>query len=134
MIYLDANVFIHASLGQDRRAACAADILRGVVEGEEEACTSILTWDEVAYAVFNAAGRETALEHGQRLLEFPNLRLVVADRDIAARANRAMRENRGLMPRDSIHYVTAIREGCNRLVTDDGDFDGLPGITRVPLN
>lgn len=132
MVYLDSNVFLFAVLYDDAKGVACREVLRRVASGETRAVTSVLTWDEFVYVLQRLQGREVAMGQGRRLLRYPNLRLVPADMEAIARA-QGLVEGTRLRPRDALHAATALIEQATEFVSDDGDFDGVPGITRVPL-
>lgn len=39
--------------------------------------------------------------------------------------------NRALSARDALHAAVMRREGVSRIMSFDGGFDALPGITRI---
>lgn len=132
MTYLDANVFIYAAMGAESKAVPAQKILQKVAEGDMDACTSTLTWDEIVWAVKKALGYNDAREEGIKFLAFPNLKLISADANIVAEAQRLITETK-LKPRDAIHAASAIRHGIREFVSDDPDFDAVSEIKRIRL-
>jgi predicted nucleic acid-binding protein len=133
MLYLDANVFVHAVLDSGPKGARAADLLRTVAAGEAVAFTSTLTWDEVVWTMMGEVDRTVALEQGNRLLSLPNLRILGVGREEILLASRLMEDHRALDPRDAIHAATAIRAGATALVTDDDKLPALKEIKRQGL-
>jgi predicted nucleic acid-binding protein len=131
--YLDANVFTHAVLHRGPKGAKAADLLRSVAEGEEDACTSALAWDEVVGALMAAGPREKALSSASVLFSSGRLRLVPIRREEIQAATKLMEEHAGLDPRDAIHAACAMAAGAKEIVSEDADFDGVVGLRRVGL-
>ncbi len=70
MLYLDANIFVYAALNTEDYGDKAETLLQRTAQGEEQAITSVLTFDETLWAVKKHRGIEKALEAGQALLNF----------------------------------------------------------------
>ncbi len=131
MLYLDANIFIFAAINTEDLGMKARALLRKIQLGEEKAKTSALTFDEVFW-VISKHNLEVAFETCEALLNFPNIEIVPADRELAASAMRIMKEY-GLRPRDALHAATAIAEKADCIVSTDADFDTVKGMKRRPL-
>ena len=131
MLYLDANVFVYAAINTQKFGEKARSLLQKIQRGEEKAETSALTFDEVFWAV-KKHNLELAFEACQALLNFPNLEIIPADRELASSALQLIKECR-LGPRDAIHAATAIAEKADCIVSTDADFDGVKGLRRRPL-
>jgi predicted nucleic acid-binding protein len=52
------------------------------------------------------------------------------DLEIISRAQTLLEEH-NLKPRDAIHAATAIRNGIDKILSYDEDFDTLPNLVRV---
>ncbi len=131
MIYLDSNVFIYATLNTKEPGEKARSLLLKIQLGEEKAETSALTFDEVFWAI-KKLDFEAALEACQALLNFPNLEIISADRDIAVLALQIIKKYH-LAPRDAIHAATAIETKAETVVSTDPHFDKIKELTRRPL-
>ena len=131
MKYLDTNIFLYPVLFTDAKGAACRDLLKGAASGQFDAVTSCLTWDEFVYVLLRTLGREVAAAQGAMLLQFPGLVLAPADAAILARAQDLI-TNTPLRPRDALHAATALRYGAAAFVSDDPDFDHLPGLVREP--
>jgi predicted nucleic acid-binding protein len=121
VLYLDANVFIFASLSTKEYGDKAEALLNRVQRGDEKAITSALTFDEVFWEVKRNRGLEKALETAEAMLNFPNLEIAAADKETAMAAVTLIRKY-GLAPRDALHAATAIAEKVDCLVTSDAHF------------
>ena len=64
---------------------------------------------------------ELALEACEALLNFPNLEIVSANREVVSSALHIIREYH-LEPRDAIHTATAIAEKVDCVITTDAHF------------
>jgi predicted nucleic acid-binding protein len=131
MIYLDSNVFIYATINTAELGEKARSLLQKIQQGEEKAETSALTFDEVFWAV-KKHNFELALEACRALLNFPNLEIISANREVALLALQVIKEYR-LAPRDAIHTATAIAAKADAIVSTDAHFDKIEEIKRCPL-
>jgi len=129
VLYLDANVFIFAALNTEEEGNKAVALLKRIQQGEVKAITSVLTFDEVFWEVKRNRGMEKALETAEAILNFPNLEIVSADREVASSALQIIREYH-LSPRDAIHAATAIAEKADIIVSTDTHFDKVKGLRR----
>jgi len=131
VLYLDANIFIFAAMNTEELGEKARALLKRIQQGEEKAETSALTFDEVFW-VIKKHNLELAFETCEALLNFPNIEIVPADRELAVAAVRIMREC-VLRPRDAIHAATAIAEKADCIVSIDPHFDRVRGLKRKNL-
>lgn len=136
MQYLDANVFIFASVysEDDVRVKNAQEILTRVVHGHEQCITSVLTVDEVVWAwMKQKKDREQAILQGLRLHALPNIKLVEITSMVSLKSLELMQRFHRLKPRDALHTATALLHGATTIVSDDPDFDDVPELKRIPL-
>jgi predicted nucleic acid-binding protein len=132
VLYLDANVFIFAALNNEELGGKAVALLKKIQRGDEQAITSALTFDEVFWEVKKNRGIEKALEIAEATLNFPNLEIIPANKEIASAALQLIREYK-LAPRDAIHAATALMEKANCIVSTDVDFDNVKELKRKKL-
>jgi len=92
---------------------------------------SALTFDEVFWAV-KKHNLELALEACEALLNFPNLEIVSANREVVSSALHIIREYH-LEPRDAIHTATAIAEKVDCVITTDAHFGRVKEIKTKGL-
>ncbi len=112
MAYIDANVFIYPVLyseEEDPKSKKALDILRRVAKGEMSASTSKITWDEIVWVVRKTMGKSEAINQGQKLLGFQNLKFISVDENILSQA-QALINKYNLRPHNSIHVASAIQK------------------------
>ncbi len=131
MIYLDSNVFIYAAVNTQEPGEKARSLLQRIQQGDEKAETSALTFDEVFWAI-KKLDPEAALEACQALLNFPNLEIISADRDIALSALQIIKQYH-LAPRDAIHAATAIAAKAEAVISTDTHFDKIRELKRRSL-
>ncbi|MEK6896500.1 MAG: type II toxin-antitoxin system VapC family toxin [Nanoarchaeota archaeon] len=132
MIYLDANIFIYPNTGEGAKSGACITILNKVIKNEMQAGTSVLTWDEVHYALQKEIGKEKATEQSKELFTMPNLALFGADIKTIESAQQIV-EKYNLKPRDAIHVATAILNNCVEIISDDSDFDRIRELKRIKL-
>jgi len=129
MLYLDANVFVYATLNQEDIGERARLILKEVQEGKISAATSALTFDELVWAVRKYRNLEDAVSAGQAFLNMPSLELLDVKRDVLSLALGLMTRYR-LEPRDSIHLASALLENARVIVSTDKHFDKVKEVKR----
>lgn len=133
MIYVDANVFIYPVLYKGKKAERAKQILRQIVKGKK-ALTSCLTIDEVVWKIWMESSRSKGIKEGERLLYFPNLKVVqVRPREILFALN-LMKKYKEIKPRDAIHLATALERNIHKIVSDDEDFGNVEKVKRIGLD
>ncbi len=130
MIYLDANIFIYPVVNEGKDIERYEKLLFKIAKGEINACTSVLTWDEVAYNIGKLLGKEIGLTEGKKFLNLPNLILYVVDKDIIAKAQEVT-EKYNLKQRDAIHAATMLQHNITEIISDDSDFDKVKEIKRI---
>lgn len=132
MKYVDANIFILAIVGDDKRKQRAENILREITRERIGAFTSFLSWDEFVHIIKKHLGREMGIKEGKKFLEFPYLEFMDINRAVVSKAQE-LTELYSLGPRDAIHVATALINGIDEIISDDGDFDKIEEIKRIPL-
>ncbi len=133
MTYIDANVFIFAASEEGEVGDAARTVVKSIIKGQREACTSVLTYDEVVWGVRKKLlDKEKGHWAGELFLSLPHLSLVDATREVITEAHHLMK-HLNLKPRDAIHLATMHREKEREIISEDPDFDKIPGITRIPL-
>ena len=128
-VYLDSNVFIYVILYSGEIAEKSKEYLRKASDGEFNAYTSVLTWDEVVYVVGKVAGFEESLKVGKILLKMPFLEFLDVNYAICEDAQK-LAERYKLLPRDAIHAALALRYCDGTIISNDADFDVVEGLRR----
>ena len=131
MLYLDANIFIYATINTKELGEKSRALLQRIQQGEETAETSALTFDEVFWAV-KKHSLDLAFEACEAMLNFPNLEIISGDREVVSSALRIIKEY-NLAPRDAIHAATALMEKAETFVSTDSHFDVIKELKRKPL-
>jgi predicted nucleic acid-binding protein len=151
-LYLDTMIF-YVFLRDPELAV--RNLFTRIADGRLQACTSVLTFDELTYKMLLALIRDTyggsPLEHLRdrepeliaefypalapllsHLRAFPNLSLVdVTSSDLEA-MDEVMRLYH-LRPRDALHMAAMQKCSCYDLVSHDADFDRVPTVRRYTL-
>lgn len=91
-----------------------------------------MTFDEVIWEVKRNRGIEKAIDVADAMLNFPNLEIIAANREVASSALQIIREYR-LAPRDAIHAATALAEKADFIVSTDAHFDKVKELKRKKL-
>ncbi|MEM3551721.1 MAG: hypothetical protein QXV01_11600 [Candidatus Bathyarchaeia archaeon] len=79
MLYVDSNVFLYPIVYDSEvivEAKKSKDFLLKIAQGDVEACTATVTWDEIAWVIRKVFGFEFSVEEGKKFLAFPNLKLL----------------------------------------------------------
>ncbi len=152
ILYLDTMILYAFSRGIE---ISARDLFQRIEQGGISACTSVLTFDELAYRLLLAFIRNhypgSPLDHlrademkmleefapaiGNHLDElraFPNLVVL----DVFAADLEGMNDamiSFQLRPRDALHWAVMQRVGCFDLASNDPHFDRIPALRRFSL-
>ena len=130
MIYLDANFFVFINLF-DTKGQKAREILEQVTKGTS-AMTSALTLDEVMWVLMKKNLKHEMRKIIEDIYATPNLEVKEVSPLIPLRALDLM-ESHSLKPRDAFHLAVMEYFNIKEIVTDDNDFDNIPGIKRIKL-
>ncbi len=136
MYYVDSNVFLYPvlySVDTQPKSKKAKEILLQIEAGEQEAATSLFTWDEVVWVATKMLGGTDGKNQGRKLLGFPNLEFIEVNERVVLRA-QSLLDKYKLSPRDAIHVASALEKKAKAIVSDDEDFDQIKEIRRIPLN
>jgi predicted nucleic acid-binding protein len=134
MNYIDSNVFIYPLIYQGKKADNAKKILNEMVNGNSSCATSSLTLDEVMWVIMNEANRKKALQIGKDILTLPNLKILDVTNEHIMQSITLMEKYKKLKPRDAIHLAVCTTAGIFRFISDDGDFDHVSELNRIPLD
>src|SRR3989338_8044801 len=122
MIYLDANVFVYAAINNGELGERSRNIIKKLLDNKVSAFTSVLTWDEVVWAIRKKVGVDISISEGEKLLKIDNLNWLQANEQIIFFSQKLMKIYH-LKPRDAIHAASAIINKCESVISDDSDFD-----------
>tara|TARA_Y100000310_G_scaffold330441_1_gene402067 strand:+ start:1028 stop:1429 length:402 start_codon:yes stop_codon:yes gene_type:complete len=130
-VYLDSNIFIYAILDKFEKGNRARKFLRKVNNGEIDAYTSCLTYDEVLWIVKKNKTKEDVLNASKSFLHLGikllpvNIETLWSAQDIISIYN--------LDPRDAIHVAVCINNNIKNFSSEDKDFDKVKEIKRKGL-
>lgn len=132
MIYIDANVFIYALAYNSNHpsAVKSKSFLADLRFNRVQACTTILTWDEVFWHLKKNRNESEAIKAGKMLLSFPNLTFIDMTKKVVDDA-QGLCESFHVNPRDAIHGACALSHCNGQIFSNDGDFDSISGINRT---
>ena len=133
MLYIDSNVFLYPIIYDSKviiEAKKSKDFLFKIAQGDVEACTATITWDEIAWVIRKLFGFELSAEASKKLLAFPNLKLLGIRKSTVFKAQELM-EKYKMKPRDAIHAATALENKITEIVSFDKDFDEVKEIKRI---
>ena len=130
-MFIDANVFVSAWLGRDRRAQRCQEFIEKVELGEQRASTSVLVFDEVLHKLETHTGdREKSAAVIKKLSAIPYLKVYeVTPRQL--NASLVIFTEYKMSPRDSLHVSTMLENGVEKILSYDKDFDSVKGIKRI---
>ena len=128
--YVDTNVLVYAfgDPSHPRRKGARSALEQAADEGP--LITSTLTIDEFLWARRRESCERTAIEDTRILLRMPVLQLLAVEPAYAHKAIDHI-ETLGLHPRDAFHLAIMDAKGSKRLLSDDPDFDRIPGVERI---
>lgn len=129
MVYLDANVFVFASLAKDALGDASRHILANL--GKIDAKTCCLTIDELAWVVLRNVDNATAVKACRAVLALGDLDIVSVEYGDMWKMAEFM-EMFELRPRDAIHLAIMKRLGEKAIVTEDVHFDAV-GVERITI-
>lgn len=130
VIFLDANVFIHAAGREHPEREPCRELIRRIDEGEVAANSSAEVLQEVLHVLSRRGRRrEAARAVRDALAMFPGL-LPVTRREIAMAAELVDREP-GIEARDAVHAATMRNNGIATIASTDPVFDRIPELVRL---
>lgn len=129
MVYLDANVFVFATLATDKLGDASRHILANLQKTDAKTCC--LTVDELAWAVWKRADVSTATEACKAVLTLKDLDIISVEYGDMWEMTREM-ETWGLRPRDGLHLAIMKRLGEKSIVTEDTHFNEVD-VKRIPI-
>lgn len=151
-VYGDANLLYMITRPQDQAENILRPFLKRLIQGQIELYVSPLAVDEALYRLLLARVREvyggspldwlradsqTLLERLgseivaalRQVLKLPHVYLVGIEPDDSLHMLRNT-EQYALMPRDALHLAIVQRLELQGIVSDDADFDRVPGLQR----
>lgn len=130
ILYLDANVFIYAMVGEKPKKEICRKLLKEIEDGAIKGEISVLVLDEVFWAISKLIERKAAMSAWRNIINLP-VKILNIDEKVAFHAADLL-EKYSLRPRDSIHAAIAEINGIP-VVSDDKDFDKIEGLKRIEV-
>jgi uncharacterized protein len=127
--YVDTNVLVYAFGDPAHPKRRASRILMEEGADSGDLVTSVLAIDEFLWVRRRTAGSAIAAADARTLLSAPVLQILAVERVHADSAIEHV-ERFNLRPRDAFHLAVMRTAGCSRLLSDDPDFDAVPGVRR----
>ena len=127
LVAIDTPVFIYAWEGHPTFAPIADRILGDVLDGALSAVSSTLLLAEMLVQPYGLGRDDLARAYSERLVRYPNLRLVQPDVPVCRLAAELRARHPRLKLMDAVHLATAVAAGATAFVTNDRDLPtGLP--------
>lgn len=128
-MFIDANIFIIATLGRDNRSQRCREFLSKVQSGEQKSVTSILVFSEVLKVIGLRIGHKKALSEVRKLMQIPNLTID----DISHQAFEDSFEffAKDMLPMDAFHLAIMKKHNVLTILSYDKDFDLVKGVKRI---
>ena len=128
-MFVDANIFITASLGRDSHSKKCREFLARVEKGEQHAITSVLVLHEVLRSIeVHTKSREKASAKTARFASLPNLRICEVTNRHFTDSLKYFKQ--GLEPRDALHVAVMLDNSVDKILSFDRDFDSVKEIKR----
>ena len=131
-VLIDTSVWIYHFEQHAQFGANAAQIIKGLEEGEFRGVASELTLLELTVRPLQLGRQDAADDYETLLSYFPNLELVPISRQILLEA-AGLRARHRLRTPDAIQLATGLHAGATVAVTNDGAWRGLPAIETMIL-
>ncbi len=132
VIGIDTPIFIYHFEANSAYLSLTTDLLNGIQAGQWQAVTSIITLMEINVHPWRMEQSTIAQTYETLLVNFPYLKIVDIDRDIARRAAQ-IRATYNLRPADAIHIATALHNGATAWVSNDRQHERLAEEIAVML-
>ncbi len=133
LVYLDANIFVYADLAVDKLGADARQVIAMLLDRKFKAGTCCLTVDEVIWSIWLHTDKTRAVRVARAMMSLPGLEIFELSRDHMRAAVENV-ETYGLKPRDAIHLASMSAGDIGMIVSEDADFDKVPGIKRLGIS
>lgn len=121
IVGLDTNCFLYVLSEHPIFFQPAKTVFTTLEEKKIPLITSVVTLIELLYFAGKKGGEKVLIDYQEVLVNFPNLRLVPTDIEIAKKAVR-LRVSYGLTTPDAIQLATAIIWGCQVFISNDDLF------------
>jgi predicted nucleic acid-binding protein len=131
-IYIDSAIVIYTLEGNSNYLAALEPLWEQFQAGNIELMTSELTLMEVLVQPLKK-NNATLVTDYEKLLTASSIQLLPIDRSILKNAAQ-LRSTQNIKTPDAIHASTAIQHSCTLFLTNDRDFQNIPGLPSVILD
>lgn len=130
-MYLDANFLFFAAVGESLQAERARALIQTFVEGRR-ALTSVLALDETIWVLRKNGYGSLIRQVIEEIYAMKSIEVKEVPVHIPLRALDFI-EKHNLKPRDAFHVAIMEHFNEHEIVSDDKDFDKIPGIKRIKI-
>ncbi|MCL5125532.1 MAG: type II toxin-antitoxin system VapC family toxin [Deltaproteobacteria bacterium] len=127
-MFIDANVFIRATLSGGKEGQSCTALLRRINSGEQNAVTSPLVLSEVLHIIKGLRGLEAAERAWNSIQRVNHLSILPIDQKVMTYVISYVKS--GLEPQDAFHAATMKANGIDTICSYDKGFDRISGIKR----
>lgn len=106
------------------------EILTRLIAGQERLATSIEVFQEILHR-YTAIRRHEAIRPAWAALAGVVDEIFTPELEDIEQARDMVIEHANLSARDALHACVMRRHGVDRILTFDGGFDAVPGLTRI---
>jgi len=130
VIFIDSNVPMYLVGAPHPLKDRAEALLDAAVTSGERLVTSAEVLQEILHRYVAINRREAIQPAFDVMLEVVD-EVVAVEEDDVVRAKDLLLGTKTLSARDAVHIAVMVRQGINRIMSFDADFDRVPGITRL---
>ncbi len=130
MIFVDSNVPMYLVGSPHPHKADAQRLLEAAIAAGERLVTDAEVLQEILHRYVAIDRRDAIQPAFDAILGVVDEVFAIRIADVES-AKTIVLGRRGLSSRDALHAAVMGREGATRIMSFDGGFDGLPGITRL---
>lgn len=132
LIGLDTSIFIYQFEAHPIYQPLAHELLTGIENRKWFAITSVISLLEINVQPLSLGRQEAARQYEALLVNYPNLKIVDIDRDIARNAAQLRAEYK-LKPADALQISACVSHGCKVFITNDHALVRLSPIVEIVL-
>ena len=121
---LDTSIFVYHLEENPIYLSIVQGLFSGIEAGEWEAVTSTITLMEINVRPFHLEQAEVARRYEALLFNFPHLKIVNIDRDVARKA-ASLRAKFGVRPADALQVAACLVQGAVAFVSNDRRLERL---------
>jgi predicted nucleic acid-binding protein len=130
MIFIDSNIPMYLIGAAHPHKFHARELLERAIAGQERLVTDAEVFQEILHRYDAIARREAIPPAFDLLLEVVDEVFAVDLLDVQ-RAREILLGTKGLSARDSLHIAVMERHGVQRVMSFDGGFDQVSGVSRL---